>query len=147
MGQCPKPSADVDQIAVRDVARLMPSDGVALMLLGIAALVTLGLAFLVQFLVLIVIGRVVVLSLAVGRSTVRARNKLADLLGGVRGVGRNGHPLVDGPPLRCISNGSAGGSREGASCRTPAGVDLCCAMVRSGYALRWKRHGGDQVCR
>lgn len=76
-----------------------------------------------------------------------ARNGLADLFGGARGVGPNGHLLVSGAPLRCTSNGSAGRDRIGAWCRTPAGTDVSCAMVRQGYALRWARYGGDRVCR
>lgn len=76
-----------------------------------------------------------------------ARNGLADLLGGARGIGPHGHLLVDGPRLSCVSNGSAGRDRIGAWCRTPRGVDVGCAMVRAGYALRWARHGGARVCR
>lgn len=79
-------------------------------------------------------------------SGLTARNGLADLFGGARGVGRNGHLMVSGPLLRCMSNGSAGRDRTGAWCRTPAGQDVSCAMVRQGYALRWRNHGGDQVC-
>jgi len=28
-----------------------------------------------------------------------------------------------------------------------SGVDVSCAMVKAGYAVRWARHGGDRVCR
>lgn len=29
---------------------------------------------------------------------------------------------------------------------SPRGGDLSCAMVRSGYALRWQRYWGDHRC-
>lgn len=80
-------------------------------------------------------------------SGIVARDALADLFGGARGVGPHGHLLVAGPSLRCVSNGSAGRDRTGAWCRTPSGADVSCAMVKAGYAVRWARHGGDRVCR
>lgn len=76
-----------------------------------------------------------------------ARDHLVALLGGSRGTLRTGHVAVHGPRLSCVSNGSAKGDRTGALCRSPEVGDLSCAMVRGGYALAWKRYGGDQLCR
>jgi hypothetical protein len=69
------------------------------------------------------------------------------LLGGSRGRGARGHVLVAGPRLSCVGYGSAKGSRTAALCRAPAVGDLSCAMVRSGTVLRWRRYGGDRLCR
>lgn len=79
-------------------------------------------------------------------SGIVARDALADLFGGARGVGPHGHLLVAGPSLRCVSNGSAGRDRTGAWCHTSAGVDVSCFMVRQGFAVRWARYGGTRVC-
>lgn len=68
----------------------------------------------------------------------RARDTLVGLLGDRRGVAPDGHVLVAGAPLDCLSAGPAKGGRTAAWCRTPAGVDLSCAMVASGTALRWR---------
>ena len=76
-----------------------------------------------------------------------ARDYLVTLLGGAGGTLRTGHIAVRGPRLICLSNGSARGSRTGAFCRSPRTGDLSCAMVRSGFALRWARYEGGQVCR
>lgn len=43
-----------------------------------------------------------------------ARDALARLVGDAVGSGPNGHVLVKGPPMRCVSDGSAGGSRTAA---------------------------------
>ncbi len=76
-----------------------------------------------------------------------ARDHLVRLLGGARGRTRTGHIRVAGQTLRCVSTGGAGGARTAAFCRTADRVDLSCAMVRAGYAVRWDRHGGRRVCR
>lgn len=68
-----------------------------------------------------------------------ARDHLAGLIGRTIGRSAEGHLLIRGPALRCRSDGSAGGNRTAAWCITPAGLDLNCAMVRSGAALRWAR--------
>ena len=47
---------------------------------------------------------------------------------------------------RACRTASAKGDRTGALCRAPEIGDLSCAMVRSGYALRWRRYGGDSLC-
>jgi endonuclease YncB( thermonuclease family) len=81
---------------------------------------------------------------ATGRA---ARDHLVTLLGGSRGAAKTGHVLVRPRPLRCLSEGSGKGSRTAAWCVSPSAGDLSCAMVRSGYALRWRRYGGERVCR
>lgn len=75
-----------------------------------------------------------------------ARDHLVRLLGGPRGRAKTGHIFVRSAPLRCHSQGGGKGSRTAAWCVSPAAGDLSCAMVRSGYALRWRRYGGDRVC-
>jgi hypothetical protein len=77
---------------------------------------------------------------------VAARNHLAGLLGGVRGVAAGGHLVVRGPKLRCRSVGSGKGERTAAWCSAPNVGDLSCAMVKSGTVLRWKRYWQDYRC-
>lgn len=80
-------------------------------------------------------------------SALEARDRLVELLGGTRGHSAEGHILVRGPRLTCLSDGAAKGSRTAAWCTAPALGDLSCAMVESGTVLRWKHFGGDAVCR
>lgn len=80
-------------------------------------------------------------------SGVAARDVLVRLLGGARGMTRDGHVIVRGPVLRCRSEGSAKGDRTAAWCALPGGTDVSCALVRAGAAARWRRFGGDRVCR
>jgi endonuclease YncB( thermonuclease family) len=80
-------------------------------------------------------------------SGVVARDRLVALLGGARGALPTGHIRVKGPPLTCVSYGSAKGVRTDASCSAPGVGDLSCALVRSGVALRWRSYGGDELCR
>jgi endonuclease YncB( thermonuclease family) len=75
-----------------------------------------------------------------------ARDGLVDLLGGPRGRRPEGHVLVKAPPMRCRSDGSAGGSRTAAWCRTGDGRDLSCALIEAGFALRWPRYWRDHRC-
>lgn len=79
-------------------------------------------------------------------SGVKARDRLARLLGGFTGRSRDGHGLVHGPVLRCRSTGWGKGVRTAAWCSAPTIGDLSCALVRAKVVLRWKRYGGDQVC-
>ena len=79
-------------------------------------------------------------------SAEQARDALVDLLGGARGTTPTGHVLVDGPPLSCRSDGSAGGSRTAAWCRFPSGEDLSCAMIATGTVLRWDRYWKGPEC-
>lgn len=76
-----------------------------------------------------------------------ARDHLVRLLGGSRGRTATGHVIVRSAPLRCRSQGGGKGSRTAAWCVSPSAGDLSCAMAKSGYALRWRHHGGDRVCR
>jgi endonuclease YncB( thermonuclease family) len=80
-------------------------------------------------------------------SGIAARDRLVALLGGPRGRTREGHVIVAGPRLSCLSLGQGKGSRTAAWCAAPTIGDLSCAMVRSGMALRWRNYGGDEVCR
>jgi len=76
-----------------------------------------------------------------------ARDALVRLLGGARGIAPTGHVRVAGPRLACRSQGGARGNRTAAWCVSPITGDLSCALVRGGWVLRWRRYGGDQVCR
>ncbi len=77
-----------------------------------------------------------------------ARDALVRLVGKPIGRSREGHVLVSGKPLRCVSHGSGKGERTAALCSTVSGVDLSCALVRGGYALRWPQYDRRrEVCR
>lgn len=78
---------------------------------------------------------------------VAARDRLVELLGGAAGTTQTGQVVVRGPSLRCRSQGSGKGGRTAAWCRTPAGVDLSCAMIASGHALRWAIYDAQRRCR
>lgn len=71
---------------------------------------------------------------------------LVNLVGRPTGTGRHGHTLVEGPTMRCLSVGSAGGNRTAAWCISPRSGDLSCAMVQGGWALRWDRYWRDHRC-
>jgi endonuclease YncB( thermonuclease family) len=73
-------------------------------------------------------------------SGVAARDALVQLVGTTQGRSREGHVLVTGKPLRCVSYGSGKGNRTAASCVTARGIDIGCAMVRGGFAVRWAQH-------
>ena len=75
-----------------------------------------------------------------------ARDYLVSLVGKPVGSSEHGHVLVRGPAMTCVSTGSAGGNRTGAWCNSPQGGDLSCAMVASGYALKWNRYWGNHRC-
>ena len=79
-------------------------------------------------------------------TAIEARNALVSLIGKPTGTGEHGHVLVKGPTMRCISTGSAGGSRTGAWCISPKGGDISCAMVRGGYAARLDRYWQGHRC-
>lgn len=79
-------------------------------------------------------------------SGVAARDHLVELLGGARGRASTGHILVKAPAMRCRSYGWGKGDRTAAVCVTAAGVNLGCAMVESGYALRWRHAGFADPC-
>lgn len=77
---------------------------------------------------------------------VAARDHLASLLGEVVGQSEQGHLLIRGAPLSCVSNGSAGGGRVGAWCSSPTVGDLSCRMVADGMAARWDRYWRGHQC-
>ena len=80
-------------------------------------------------------------------SGLEARDALVALLGGPRGRLPHGHVVVRAPTMSCRSTGSAGGNRTGAWCISSDGLDLSCAMVERGAALRWARYWGKHRCR
>jgi len=75
-----------------------------------------------------------------------ARDALVKLIGRPVGKSSHGHIMVNGPALRCRSEGSAGGSRTAAWCVSPKSGDLSCAMVKGGWALKWDRYWGKHRC-
>ena len=75
-----------------------------------------------------------------------ARDALAGLLGRTTGSARTGHLLVEGPALRCLSEGSAKGSRTAAWCSSPTAGDLSCAMVASGTVAKWELYWRGHRC-
>lgn len=76
----------------------------------------------------------------------QAKSALVRLLGGAKGLSNEGHALVSGPRLSCVSDGSAGGSRTAAWCRSAATGDLSCAMVKTKTVLRWDRYWRNHRC-
>lgn len=76
----------------------------------------------------------------------QARDALVNLLGRPVGRSEHGHVLVQGPTMRCVSTGGAGGNRTGAWCISPRSGDVSCAMVASGTALRWDRYWQNHRC-
>lgn len=79
-------------------------------------------------------------------NAIASRDALVRLLGRPTGVGRQGHVLVEGAVLRCVSTGLAGGVRTAAWCTSPTAGDISCAMVRGGWAARWDRYWGWRTC-
>jgi endonuclease YncB( thermonuclease family) len=75
-----------------------------------------------------------------------ARDALASLLGTSIGQSAEGHILVSGPALSCVSTGGAGGSRTAAWCISKINGDLSCAMVKRGLALKWARYWRHHLC-
>jgi hypothetical protein len=80
-------------------------------------------------------------------SAIEARDKLVSLVGRSVGRSREGHVLVEGPALTCLSEGDGVGTRTAAYCQRPDGVDLSCAMAASGTVLRWGRYWRGHRCR
>lgn len=76
-----------------------------------------------------------------------ARDYLVRLVGKPTGVSSQGHILITGAKLSCKSVGGAGGSRTAAWCSNSKSGDLSCAMVKGGYALRWKKYWGRHQCK
>lgn len=88
-----------------------------------------------------------------GAGPIAARDALVELLGGPRGeVHMRGagivHIRVRAAPMRCLSTGSARGTRTGAFCTLPDGRNLSCAMLATGTVARWDRYWrSGQQCR
>lgn len=79
-------------------------------------------------------------------SAAAAKYALVSLLGGHRGTAPEGHSIVKGPHLECISEGSAGGNRTAAWCVAPTTGDLSCSMVATGTVLKWPRYWRGHRC-
>lgn len=79
-------------------------------------------------------------------SATEARDALVRLLGKPRGRSPEGHILLEGPTLTCVSDGGAGGTRTAAWCRSPVHGDISCAMVRGGWTLRWVHYWRGHRC-
>jgi endonuclease YncB( thermonuclease family) len=79
-------------------------------------------------------------------AAIDARDRLVRLLGGPRGTLPEGHVVVRSATMTCVSEGSAGGSRTAAWCRSPAVGDLSCAVVHAGGAVRWARYWRSHRC-
>ncbi|HYW15698.1 MAG TPA: hypothetical protein VE891_06045 [Allosphingosinicella sp.] len=75
-----------------------------------------------------------------------ALEALAGLLGRTTGRASTGHLLIEGPALRCRSEGSANGGRTAAWCTSPTDGDLSCAMVASGTVAKWDRYWRGHSC-
>lgn len=77
---------------------------------------------------------------------VAARDALVSLIGRPTGISREGHILVDGPRMTCISDGSAGGSRTAAFCHSPQSGDISCNMIKAGWAALWQKYWRGHKC-
>lgn len=76
----------------------------------------------------------------------QSRDALIRLVGKPIGRKPEGHVLVKGPTMRCLSEGNGVGRRTAAWCVSPVGGDLSCAMVRGGWALKWARYWRGHRC-
>jgi endonuclease YncB( thermonuclease family) len=75
-----------------------------------------------------------------------ARDRLVRLLGGPKEARPEGHIVVRSATMTCVSDGSAGGSRTAAWCRSPTFGDLSCAIIHAGGAVKWPRYWRDHQC-
>ena len=75
-----------------------------------------------------------------------SRDRLVRLLGGARGALPEGHVKVRSAAMTCVSDGSAGGSRTAAWCRSSEVGDLSCSVIEAGGAVRWPRFWGKHPC-
>ena len=79
-------------------------------------------------------------------SGAEARDALVKLIGTPTGRSLEGHVLVTGPAMRCVSAGNGVGTRTAAWCVSPLAGDVSCAMVKGGWALRWDRYWRSHSC-
>ena len=77
---------------------------------------------------------------------IASRDALAKRIGRSVGFSREGHIIIQGPAISCLSEGSAGGNRTAAWCVSPISGDLSCAMVLGGWALRWEKYWKKKRC-
>jgi endonuclease YncB( thermonuclease family) len=77
---------------------------------------------------------------------IEARNALVSLIGRAIGVSREGHILVKGPRMTCVSDGGAGGSRTAAFCYSPQSGDVSCNMISGGWAAKWQKYWRGHRC-
>lgn len=75
-----------------------------------------------------------------------ARDRLVRLLGGPLGARPEGHVVVRAATMTCRSDGSAGGSRTAAWCRSAEIGDLSCAVAAAGGAVPWSRFWRGHRC-
>ncbi len=71
---------------------------------------------------------------------------LGGLIGVATGHSLEGHVLVNGPAMQCLSEGNGVGSRTAAWCVSPVGGDISCAKLTGGWALKWERYWRDHRC-
>ena len=79
-------------------------------------------------------------------SGAEARDALVKLIGTPTGRSLEGHVLITGPAMRCVSVGDGVGTRTAAWCVSPLAGDVSCAMVKGGWALMWDRYWRDHDC-
>ena len=80
-------------------------------------------------------------------SGAEARDALVKLIGAPTGRSPEGHVLIKGPAMQCVSVGNGVGVRTAAWCVSPVGGDVSCAMVKGGWALRWNIYWRSHSCR
>jgi endonuclease YncB( thermonuclease family) len=76
----------------------------------------------------------------------QARDGLVKLIGAPTGRSLEGHVLVTGPAMRCVSAGNGVGTRTAAWCVSPLSGDVSCAMVKGGWTLKWDRYWQGHNC-
>lgn len=79
-------------------------------------------------------------------SGIEARDRLVRLFGGPAGTLPTGHIRVRGRPMKCVSEGSAGGSRTAAWCYSSNVGDLSCATIRMGGTVKWDKYWRKHQC-
>ena len=78
---------------------------------------------------------------------IKSRDGLVLLVGRPTGTAREGHILVTGPTMTCVSDGSAGRNRTAAFCVSPKSGDISCAMIKRGFAAKWDKFWRNHKCR
>ena len=78
---------------------------------------------------------------------VAARDALVQMIGQPIGVSRQGHILVRGPSMTCVSDGSAGRNRTAAFCQSPQSGDVSFKMIAGGWVAKWDRYWRGHKCR